>query len=573
MVVRYILDIHLIVTRSLPPAHLQLECIFQHTQHTHTITLSIFSKHLVYIFTVREDIEMPTNTTIIWIPLDYDIGHITERENCKLVGNNNSKSAPWLSLSTVKSIEAAIGTEYAFHDPSSKRRYMHQSMVTLEILRQIHGYNVRFAKNVSEAVEIARSLGAEDKSLVLLLYLEQGNPMEHMQVYNRLTHEVGSIYPSYEEDVQSEFKVYDIKTLDKIARETGTWRPKTCFFESGKCPLGNVMTVTKRSHSSGSTGVRIWDPWKRDGRAMCKLKHRIKRESEEHEKDDDLERKGYYQWIHQEFVPSLMDWGELRVFIATRRANDGSRQPYVFHVIRTIAKNWENNDVGSNEGNSTRSPGGRNKKRRLDDEEVGDSPTQASQLLVKSIAPNTTLPEHKHLDYKDVEAFAIQTYRRLQDLNCKGLESLKVGARLDIGISPQGDGFFVNEITRWYIAHYFSEKTLKEPYDKICRTYAQAFSETLESERIVGKKVDSSHCQRSDERPLRKAPKPSDKDALDVITRQTRAMRAASCTQNRNSGLQPPKKKAKTACRRTEIVTQARQTRSVTRYASSRMRK
>ncbi|KAJ5042648.1 hypothetical protein J3E74DRAFT_422827 [Bipolaris maydis] len=60
-------------------------------------------------------------------------------------------------------------------------------------------------------------------------------------------------------------------------------------------------------------------------------------------------------------------------------------------------------------------------------------------------------------------------------------ESLEVGVRLDIGLAyiDTVNKFFVNEITRWYGAHYFSHHILGEPKTQICKEFASAFSAFL----------------------------------------------------------------------------------------------
>jgi hypothetical protein len=63
-------------------------------------------------------------------------------------------------------------------------------------------------------------------------------------------------------------------------------------------------------------------------------------------------------------------------------------------------------------------------------------------------------------------------------------ESLEVGTRLDIGVAEDGMGeklLFVNEITRWYGAHYFSHNICSEPKTQICKAFAHAFGELLQS--------------------------------------------------------------------------------------------
>jgi hypothetical protein len=55
-------------------------------------------------------------------------------------------------------------------------------------------------------------------------------------------------------------------------------------------------------------------------------------------------------------------------------------------------------------------------------------------------------------------------------------ESLEAGVRLDVAISNDGR-FFVNEITRWYAADFFSLSTLGPPHTQLCSSYATALHE------------------------------------------------------------------------------------------------
>ena len=56
-----------------------------------------------------------------------------------------------------------------------------------------------------------------------------------------------------------------------------------------------------------------------------------------------------------------------------------------------------------------------------------------------------------------------------------GFESLEVGVRLDIGVSgKKGRCFFVNEITRFYAADFFSQHTLGAPQQEVCMGFAEA---------------------------------------------------------------------------------------------------
>lgn len=100
------------------------------------------------------------------------------------------------------------------------------------------------------------------------------------------------------------------------------------------------------------------------------------------------------------------------------------------------------------------------------------------------VVPGNKWEGYPTLNYDKLVEFALHMYRRLQDLEEVGFQSLDVGGRLDIGVSPSGDEFFVNELTRWYGAHQFALTTQasSQPGDKMCRAFARAFAETRDLE-------------------------------------------------------------------------------------------
>lgn len=91
-------------------------------------------------------------------------------------------------------------------------------------------------------------------------------------------------------------------------------------------------------------------------------------------------------------------------------------------------------------------------------------------------------PHLSPLTLPDLHAFALHVYARLRGREA-GYESLEVGVRLDVGVGvgahrgPKGKGqkrFFVNEITRFYGADFFSQHTLGAPQQEVCLGFAQA---------------------------------------------------------------------------------------------------
>jgi hypothetical protein len=82
----------------------------------------------------------------------------------------------------------------------------------------------------------------------------------------------------------------------------------------------------------------------------------------------------------------------------------------------------------------------------------------------------------------DLKHFAMNTFNSLRARHDweKSFESLEVGVRLDIAITPNiPRSFFVNEITRWYEAAFFSDDIMAEPKYTPCEEFAKAFTAYL----------------------------------------------------------------------------------------------
>ena len=94
-------------------------------------------------------------------------------------------------------------------------------------------------------------------------------------------------------------------------------------------------------------------------------------------------------------------------------------------------------------------------------------------------APDFADPAVRPLGLADLHAFALYVYGRLRARDEWGerYESLEMGVRLDVGVGREGRGgkrFFVNEITRFYGADYFSQHTLGAPQQEVCWAFAEA---------------------------------------------------------------------------------------------------
>jgi hypothetical protein len=119
-----------------------------------------------------------------------------------------------------------------------------------------------------------------------------------------------------------------MQALDRIAAEDEAYRPLTCYLgtENHECHLLKAArSVLKRSHSCSAEQVRIVAANKR-GIPVCQ-----NLPVDENNATPD----SFYHWVHQEYVSSLVNFGEFRIFIATQISDDGTLVPYVVHAIRT----------------------------------------------------------------------------------------------------------------------------------------------------------------------------------------------------------------------------------------------
>ena len=82
------------------------------------------------------------------------------------------------------------------------------------------------------------------------------------------------------------------------------------------------------------------------------------------------------------------------------------------------------------------------------------------------------------LSYQELHKFALYIMSCLRDRHNweENFESSEVSVRLDVAISNDGR-FFINEITRWYAADFFSLSTLGPPHTQLCSSFATALDE------------------------------------------------------------------------------------------------
>ncbi|TLD29198.1 hypothetical protein PspLS_03456 [Pyricularia sp. CBS 133598] len=326
------------------------------------------------------------------------------------------------------------------------------------------------------------------------------------------------VYPCRQEMEGDNGKIHDIYAFEEAAAVTGTAdaRPTTCFGLSGHqtkdpepCPLRNeVSTMYKRTWSGFGNHVRNIDgrhlpltclpiprtiapppeepvkkPRKepkeptrrnpgRDARKEVSMQTTNITPAQKQKstpaftdadfqidlRETDKATTRRQRWFHQQVVPALKR-GEFRVFIGTQKSQDGlrGREGYVLSVVHTAT--------------------------RRDAAQCRD---YINVLAVSADEDDDGGNDWMGARVGDVQDFALATFEALRRRKDKGFESLEVGCRLDIGVAEKavdgsGGGLFVNELTRWYGATYFSSDALALPKTRICARFAKAFADWVRS--------------------------------------------------------------------------------------------
>lgn len=260
------------------------------------------------------------------------------------------------------------------------------------------------------------------------------------------------VYPSRHEGLFADRKLGDIAELDRIARVTQAWRPRTCL-GMGPCslPPGPARTVSKRTFSCGAGHVKTIEGGARDPFLTCQLppqppQKTSSRGSHQRRKTTNAEGNGEGEegrWFHQEYVDSFRSWGEVRVFISGGGIGTGQ-------ILGAVHSKFD----------------------------------EGGALLVDAFQPSSLSflePGARDAKAADLHRFALATYAALLASKNPGFASLDVGCRLDIGISRlSGEGqWFVGEITRWWAADDFSWQTLPYPHLGYCQVFANSFRVSL----------------------------------------------------------------------------------------------
>jgi hypothetical protein len=350
----------------------------------------------------------------------------------------------WFEPENVKKLQNQLGEGLAYAD--GKLCFLHQDIVFTEVLRCYHNRVVHYFKDVGRARKYLADHPSEGPQIIMLKL--NGNPSHEKvdEAYSKLQPLLknGSIiYPGREEYDAEKQRYIDMDALDEIAKDMKTWRPKTCKVGLGghhneACSLIRGMSVTKRTHSV-------------DGR------HVMIHGSEEHPACKTTMAKSfgsYYEYIHQEYVPSLIDYGEFRLFMTVRKGK--------VKVLRCII--------------TTQITGTVSRKRRRNQNKPRE-PDFDPYLHLRDIDKYDIFgPAYPGLTSRLLRKFAKQVYKRLLQRKEPAFRSLLVGGRLDCGIDRDGKGFFVGEITRHYNADKFSREMLAPPHDMTCKALANDFN-------------------------------------------------------------------------------------------------
>ena len=326
----------------------------------------------------------------------------------------------------------------------------HQSIVTASFLADITKGDVAFQTSKWLHRQIQDDQSRLKPRTLLLLAWHQHDPEDctMRDIFKRfggLKSRDVRIFPSTHELNHAQGKLGDIRALDQIANcapNGWSFRPITCD-NTSECRLG-ISGVLKRTHSCGSDHV-ILHPTASDVSKYLQCLSRQRRMSERR-KCQSIGR-----WFHQEFVEDLISGGQFRVFVITKEDPSAlrKRRGVVIDIIHTL-----------------------------------ELPNK--ELVVTVLHPNLAWwgkPQgYNSADLKELEDFALYIFDALRNRPnwSSNYESLEIGVRLDIGISPAGGycRYFVNEITRIYKADFFAE-WLSQPGTHICKAVAEAIQEVL----------------------------------------------------------------------------------------------
>ncbi|KFY31515.1 hypothetical protein V493_01044 [Pseudogymnoascus sp. VKM F-4281 (FW-2241)] len=379
--------------------------------------------------------------------------------------NELEEALPWFNLMDLKDSSKSLGPAFVDSIGPTQQPDIHQGLVLMQIVKHLYKAEVSvhpwagFCKKFVEPEEsqTMKSMLLDDeqniRSTIIVLYcdtaicVESGMDLLYARL-ERLQACYGArvrAFPARAEALAARTKIRDLQALDDLARTSGSWRPITCY-PVRKCSLEDAdQTVHKRQESSGGECVRIKHRGDNGELTCIKTDAPERRKRKRHA--DIMESMPL--WFHQEFVSTFATCGEFRVFIVTKQEPHSRRG--LGGMIVAIAHTL----------NSTR-----------------DSDT----MHVEQATDATFTKIGSRLRLEGLKQFAMKTFNglRARDDWKEAFESLEVGVRLDVAISPNlPESFFVNEITRWYEAAFFSDDIAAEPKYTLCEEFARAFTAYL----------------------------------------------------------------------------------------------
>ena len=379
--------------------------------------------------------------------------------------NELEEALPWFNLPDLKISQKSLGPAFVNSIGPTQQPDIHQGLVLMQIVKHLYDAEVSvhpwngFREDFvgPEESQTMKSMLLDDeqnlRSTIIVLSCDAAICVESGMdlLYSRLER-LRSCYgarvcafPGQTEALRARAKIRDLQALDELAHTYESWRPITCYPVT-KCSLEDAeTTVHKRQESSGGECVQIKHRGD-NGKLTC-MKKDISERKKRKMHAEATEAKPL--WFHQEFVSTFADWGEFRVFIVTKQEPHSRRGlgGMIVAIAHTV--------------NST---------------------TDDDTMHVEQVTNATFTRIGSGLCLEDLKHIAMRTFNglRARDDWKQTFESLEVGVRLDVAISPNlPRSFFVNEITRWYSAAFFSDDIMAEPKYTLCEEFAKAFTTYL----------------------------------------------------------------------------------------------
>jgi hypothetical protein len=403
-----------------------------------------------------------TNTThlLVWVSsMDYSeyngIGYFKDFTIPKsnLGSHTTTSLCPFFSALEFSRLKKSLGHGFAFSLDKTNR--IHQGVAMMEILKFHHGREIALEtlQNLFSQSDEACPLiqqGNSNNGYSAVIILDFDSTLECVDKLSKLSRVIQQwsstsnrrlrLFPSIAELDWYHPKVNDILVLDEIANQAANsgrhdmaYRPKTCYTK-GLCTLLGQNTTMKGSYSSET--MHVVDLGRnRDPRLRC---------SQDNTSFPETSRRFYF---HQETVSTFREIGEFRVLIATVPKLGGirGREGNIELMVHTSYKGQE----------------GRNPFFAL----------SGSEAFWNSISP---------LNINQLRDFALFIFNNLRGRPDwkENYETLEIGVRLDIGVSPDGHirSFFVNEITRFQQGCWFSPSSAA-PYYGVPSAFARAIDE------------------------------------------------------------------------------------------------